>query len=545
MARSAGVVGFIRGANPPVPLGHPPLTGGEFIIHQQRIPAFDGVQRAQNRLAGHIKAVAAHPLNFPDPDRHPGQLGGVGVNLNPFDAFRPNRRKLPVQPQRLGVQIDAMFQVLERQQRQIQEIAGPTGRIENPRLPQPFQKAVAQVLSRLARPGRGRRTFGGVSLGEVRGDFTLDALPLRAQGPDDHRFHQQPDFVAVGVMRAQLAALVRVKTALEQRAEDGGVNLAPVQPGRLQHPLDGGLIERQCRLAIEQPAIEPRDRLETDAAPRLHRPEQIPRHVRELGGSARGVLQQAGEQLVRQQADVFCEQAEHQPVDEVSRRLGIVALGTQHLRQPGKLFSGFLGQGLAGLARLQTFRVGERPLEPLAFGRIVQIIQRQLVNLLDGVGPVGMDTKPLQIAHHQQRRILQRDGVLLQLKIGGFQVLALALVLPAETAALPHIGPAFPAAQLGRAFLEAIALAPGISLGGRRLAQQPAQINKVLLRRRPFLEFGVAPLADKVLWGHGLGTLEAVQKTNIIKSMAYVCERPWPRWLTLISRPRPLPQSTS
>ena len=65
------------------------------------------------------------------------------------------------------------------------------------------------------------------------------------------------------------------------------------------------------------------------------------------------------------------------------------------------------------------------------------------MNFGNAVGPVGTDTEAIQIAYHQQRWIFQGECILLQLRKCCVQVLAFALVLPAEMSPFPDIGPAF------------------------------------------------------------------------------------------------------
>ena len=56
------------------------------------------------------------------------------------------------------------------------------------------------------------------------------------------------------------------------------------------------------------------------------------------------------------------------------------------------------------------------------------------------------------------------------------------LVLPGEVVALPHVRPAVSARVLPGAGLEAVRLAGRVRLGRRRFAEQPAQVDEVLLR---------------------------------------------------------------
>ena len=77
-----------------------------------------------------------------------------------------------------------------------------------------------------------------------------------------------------------------------------------------------------------------------------------------------------------------------------------------------------------------------------------------------------------------------------------------ALVLPGEVVAFPDVGPTVAARVLPRAALEAVVLAGRVGFGGSRLIQQPAQVDEVLLRRRPLLKLRRPPLRDELVWSH-------------------------------------------
>ena len=111
------------------------MAGGEFISHQQRVPAFNVLERFQDRPVAQAVAVAQHPLNLADPDREPRQFGGVGIELEAEHGFRPDRWKTPLQAQRLGFQHDLMLNVLQRPQRQVQKVARATGGVQHPEDP--------------------------------------------------------------------------------------------------------------------------------------------------------------------------------------------------------------------------------------------------------------------------------------------------------------------------------------------------------------------------------------------------------------------------
>jgi hypothetical protein len=109
-----------------------------------------------------------------------------------------------------------------------------------------------------------------------------------------------------------------------------------------------------------------------------------------------------------------------------------------------------------------------------------------------------VDHEPRHVADHQQRRVLQRLPVLEELVVRLLEARAGALVLPGEEAALPDVGPAVAAAVLARAPLEREPVALRIDLRRLRVLEQLAQVEEVLLRRRPLGEVGGAPLGDEL-----------------------------------------------
>ena len=123
-----------------------------------------------------------------------------------------------------------------------------------------------------------------------------------------------------------------------------------------------------------------------------------------------------------------------------------------------------------------------------------------------GAGEVGVDLDQVHIADDERGRVLEVLAVVEQLAVGGGEVGVRALVLPAEAAAPPDVGPAL-AAGAGpfRAGLEGIRLAAGVALVGRRHAEQAAEVDEVLLRGRALAPRVVAPLRGEVGGGQGWG----------------------------------------
>ena len=206
--------------------------------------------------------------------------------------------------------------------------------------------------------------------------------------------------------------------------------------------------------------------------------------------------------MARQEPHVLGEHTEHHSVDEVGHLLRFVAAFAQPLRQRREGRRRALGEGLPALPGPQALGLGHRPLELVANRRFREIVQDELVRLADAVGPVGADAEARHVGDDQHRRVLQRERVLPELVERGVEVGVLALVLPGEAVPLPHVSPAVAAGVLARAALEAIVVAGRIGFGRRRLAQQPAQVDEVLLGRRALLQLRRAPLGDELARSH-------------------------------------------
>ncbi len=81
----------------------------------------------------------------------------------------------------------------------------------------------------------------------------------------------------------------------------------------------------------------------------------------------------------------------------------------------------------------------------------------------------------------------------------------LPFVFPAEMIAHPDIGPALFVFAGFHAFLEGVPSAVGIGLGRLGLAEQFAEVEKVLLAGAPLGEGHALPLGDELLRGHQCG----------------------------------------
>jgi hypothetical protein len=94
----------------------------------------------------------------------------------------------------------------------------------------------------------------------------------------------------------------------------------------------------------------------------------------------------------------------------------------------------------------------------------------------DRVVPVRMKAEAVEVADHQQGRVLKGDGIVLELSESFSEVPAPALVLPAKVTPLPNVSPPLTAGGLGRATLEAETLALRVRLSRCGLSEKAAEV---------------------------------------------------------------------
>ena len=151
---------------------------------QARVAALDGIERFQDGVVGLVESVAAHPLDLADPHRHPGQLGGVGVDLEPLDVGRADGRERARKPHRLGFQLDSVLQVLERVESEIEKVARTAGGIKHGKAAQIFEEGAKPVLCLTAVPRSpcpGLRFLGAFEREEAIADFVRSQSASRGR----------------------------------------------------------------------------------------------------------------------------------------------------------------------------------------------------------------------------------------------------------------------------------------------------------------------------------------------------------------------------
>ena len=150
---------------------------------------------------------------------------------------------------------------------------------------------------------------GGVPLRGQPGRLRLHLLPPPAQRRHQHRLDDQQDVVLAGVMRPQLRALGGVQTTLEECAEDGRLDRAPIQRIDAGDGIHGVAVQLQHQVIVEQTAVEVADLIRTEVTAFLHGAEQLAKDTGEIFGIATGLIEQAREQLFGQQTDILGKQA--------------------------------------------------------------------------------------------------------------------------------------------------------------------------------------------------------------------------------------------
>ena len=152
--------------------------------------------------------------------------------------------RIGVLPERAQLVQHLAFEALQMLERHVREVAAAAGRIEH--------AGGAELVVKAAHFGAG--LVHPAFVGEQHGRC-LRVGPVGAQRLHHRRQHQPLDIRARRVVRAERVALVGAKRAFERRAEDGGLDLAPVGVGRAQQAVD--LLAREWQhVAIGTGAFE-------------------------------------------------------------------------------------------------------------------------------------------------------------------------------------------------------------------------------------------------------------------------------------------------
>ncbi len=343
--------------------------------------------------------------------------------------------------------------------------------------------------------------------GNAAGDVRLDGVPFGQQRLLYHRAENATDRAGVGVVGAELAAFGRVEAAFKQGAENGRVDLAPVEPGGGQHGVDAGGRQREDIDLGKQATVEPENVVFAKRPALLHRRKQAAEARHEGFRAFAGAFQQAGKQSVGQQAHVFGKAGKQALVEKMRNSVRLVAGGAQGIGQLGKVARGIFGDGGDSAAGLELLRLEKQRLELGQIGRGGQLVDGDGVHIADGVGEIGVYLDGLNVAHHQQRRVVQRQCVTLHLLQGLAQIAAGAFVFDGEMATLEHIGPAVATAGFAGAFFKTEVTAVLVDIGRLGVVEQFTQVEKMLLVQGALGAGLAGPFGDELCWSHGVQCL--------------------------------------
>jgi hypothetical protein len=194
---------------------------------------------------------------------------------------------------------------------------------------------------------------------------------------------------------AQLRPPVGVEAALEEGPEDRRLDERPVQAPHLEERPDLGLGHGEHVGRVEEAAVEPGDLLGPEhPAAAAHQREHLAEGVAEEVGPAAGLLGQAGEDSRRQHPGVLGEEAEEDPVQEVSDVLGVVAAGAEGEGQLGEVAGGGLGdlgRLVGGAQLLGRGEYGTEDREGLRGVRRREVVEGDDLRDRREVGEVGPD----------------------------------------------------------------------------------------------------------------------------------------------------------
>jgi hypothetical protein len=135
-------------------------------------------------------------------------------------------------------------------------------------------------------------------------------------------------------------------------SQDRGVDGAPVEARGGEEAADLVLGEREDAVGGEQIAVEAADDVGAEVAAAGHGGEELGDLAAEAVGVVAGVVDEAAEERVGEQADVLGEHAEDEAVEEVGDGVGREAAVAQRLGDVADVAGGLLGDGLAGDAGL-------------------------------------------------------------------------------------------------------------------------------------------------------------------------------------------------
>ena len=388
---------------------------------EQGIHEVEVVEFLQDRSLGDRVAIPPVPLEESDPEGHLGQLEGVGIDLESVKLPRPDGGEEGCLHSLGAAEEDNFFlQILQALEGDVEEVPGAAGRIENMDTGESNEEGVLDtggLAEGLAQGGAGRfflrRAWLGVLLSrldEIR-DGGAEGIPFPTQRGEQHWLDEILDVAPAGVFRTEGGSCGGIESALEEGAEDGGIDRSPVEQGGLVDSGDLGRLESEDDGIGEEASVEIRDGLVLELATLGHRAEELSGVASEAFGIVLSILEQVLKDRIGEESHILGKEAKDNAVKEPSRRLGVVMPRPETASQSGEGRSCFLGDRLGGASGAELLRVVEEVAEDFEIARSVELGGGKPMDRLGCAGEVRVYLDRVGVADDKKGRILQRGPI--------------------------------------------------------------------------------------------------------------------------------------
>ena len=352
------------------------------VPRKDGVAAFDVVEGFDDGFGRRDASVRAEmPLEVADPEDEFGDGGGAGIDFEAEELVRIDGEAGEVKggggfdPHTLEGVEDFGFEAFEVVEGHVEEIAGAAGGVEDAEFAQAAMESADDIGG-----------FGGFFLTFQREGGGFHGVPLGAEGFDDDGEDEAFDVGARGVVGAELVAFVRIKRALQQGAEDGGLDVAPIGPRGFDEERQLIVVEREGGGVVEEGAVEAEDLFAQDGgeAAGLHAAPEFFDHGTELLGVSAQAFEQAGEAVLGQQLDILGKHGEERAHEEGGDTGGVVSAAFQRLREASEVLRDLAGDAGAAARGIERERIEPREAQQVADGGIGEAFERDAVTA--GIG---------------------------------------------------------------------------------------------------------------------------------------------------------------
>ena len=350
------------------------------------VAAFDVAEFFEDGFGGHrVTAGAEVPLEVADPENKFRERGGARVQ---FDAEKlvgidgvGGEVEEHVFPKAGRHVEDFAFEAFEVFERDVEEVAGPAGWVEDGDFAELVVKPPDLVAGLVKASGLGVDEGG-----------SADGVPFGAEGFDDGREDEAFDVGAGRVVGSELVAFPGVECAFEQGAEDRGFDVLPLHRRGLDQDAELRAVERKDRRILEDAAVEAEELLVEDDrefGAGLHLGEEGFQLRHEALGRGTQAFQQPAKTILRQQPDILGEHAEQAAGEEFGDEARSVSGLFQRRGEDGQVSGDLAGDGGADLRGVEGERVEPDPAEAFADGFLREIREPDAEPARVGEGEVG------------------------------------------------------------------------------------------------------------------------------------------------------------